>query len=252
MAMQNKVVTISYGSSAPSLSKLGVYFFRSYPSDAYQGKFGAEYAYNTLGARKVAIVYHISDAGTEIKDVFQKQFEALGGTVVTVEGAPQDARDYRTIMSKIKALNPELIYMAAYPEGSIVALQQAQDLGIKTKFLGIDAWSDPKLQKAVSGKGEYLFSAPVNSSSADFKQKIKTKTGSDQVPVTVANAYDNVNMLAQAMRSVGTDPDKMAQALHHMKYDGVSGHIEFDSNGDLITVKYAVNQIQNGTAVEVK
>lgn len=252
MAMQNKVVVFSYGSSAPSLSQLGKYFFRSYPSDAFQGKFGAEYAYNTMGARKVAIVYHVSEWGTGIKEVFEKRFKELGGEIIAAEGAPQEARDYRTIMSKVKGLNADVIYMPAYPDGSIVALKQAQELGIKTRFLGADAWADPKMQQEVSGRGDFIFTAPVNLSPDNFQQKILAKTGGKDVPIGTPNAYDNVKILAEVMKKVGTDTDKIQQAIRQIKYDGVSGHVEFDANGDVTSANYVVSRIQDGKAVEIK
>ena len=89
MAMKNKVIVLSPGSSAPNLNQLGKYFFRSYPSDAFQGKFGAEYAYNEMGARKVAVLYHVSDWGTGIKNVFEVRFKELGGQIVD---APMDTQ----------------------------------------------------------------------------------------------------------------------------------------------------------------
>ncbi len=251
-AMQNKVPVFSYGSSAPSLSQLGKYFFRSYPSDAFQGKFAAEYAYNTLSARKVAVVYHVSEWGTGIKNVFESRFKELGGQIVSEDGAPQDAKDYRTQLSKAKAANPDLIYAPTYPDGGTVLLTQASQLGIKTQFLGADGWADPKLWKAIGGKANVMFTAPVNSSPDSFKQKILAKTGGKDVPIGTANAYDNVKMIAAAMKDVGTDPDKMQSALRVMQYDGVSGHVSFDANGDVTSANYNVSKIANGTATEVK
>lgn len=251
-AMKAKVIVFSYGSSAPQLNQLGKYFFRSYPSDAFQGKFGAEYAYNTLNARKVAVVYHISEWGTGIKTVFESRFKELGGEIVSEDGAPQDARDYRTIMSKAKNTKADLIYMPTYPDGGAVALKQAYDLAIKTPFLGADGWGDPKLYKAVSGLGSFVFTQPVTPAPADFQAKIKAKTGNNDVPLGTPNAYDNVKILAQVIGKVGTNPDSIAEALHQLSYDGVSGHVAFDATGDLTSANYIVSRIENGTAVEVK
>lgn len=251
-AMQKKVIVFSYGSSAPSLSKLGKYFFRSYPSDAFQGKFGAEYVYNTLKARRVAIVYHVSEWGTGIKDVFEKRLKELGGTVLAVEGAPQEARDYRTILSKIKGIGADLIYAPMYPEGSIVALKQAKELGIAAQFLGADAWDDPKLHKEVRGKGSFLFTAPVNASPADFKAKITARTKGDQVPIGTPNAYDNVKIVARVMAEAGVDGDKLQEGIRKIKYDGVSGHVEFNQNGDMTVANYVVKKIEGGAAREIK
>lgn len=251
-AMQSKTVVFSYCSSAPSLSQAGEYFFRSYPSDAFQGKFAAEYIYNTLGARKVAIIYHISEWGTGVKTVFAERFRELGGEILGEEGTPQDGRDYRTQLSKIKGLGADLIYAPMYPEGSTVALKQAQELGITTRFFGADGWGDPKLQSDVSGRGDFWFTEPYSPSVAEFQAKVLARTGGEQVPICVPNAYDNVKIIAQVMREVGTDPAKIQAALGQVQYSGVSGSISFDQNGDLTTGSYVVKRMEGGGAVEVK
>jgi branched-chain amino acid transport system substrate-binding protein len=251
-AMQSKVIVFSYGSSAPTLSQTGKYFFRSYPSDAFQGKFAAEYAYNTLKSRKVAIAYHISDWGTGIKNVFEQRFKELGGQVLAVEGAPQEARDYRTLLTKIKAAKADLIFMPMYPDGTIVALKQASELGIKTRMLGADAWDDPKVHKEVSGKGDFVFTVPFSPISDEFKAKLKAKTGGDDAPVGTSNAYDNIKIIAQVIGQVGTDPDKIQEAMRSLTYQGVSGSIDFDDNGDVTSANYIVKRIEGGKAMEVK
>lgn len=252
MAMTNKVIVISHSSSAPSLSNLGKYFFRSYPSDLFQGKFAAEYVYNTLNAKKVAILHHNNDWGTGIKDVFVERFTELGGEITLVEGASQDSRDYRTALSKIKTSNPDLIYMPTYPEGGIVAIRQAWDLGIRTKIMGGDAWDDPKLWKEVVDRGDLEFSVVSSSLGEDFKAKILTKTQGTDITVGTSNAYDNMKLIAQAIGRVGIDPDKLADELRQTDYNGVSGHISFDQNGDLQTASYIVKRIAGGTTTEVK
>ena len=252
-AMQAKIPVLSYCSSAPTLSKTGKYFFRNYPSDAYQGKFAANYLYNTLKARKVAVLYHISDYGTGIKDVFEQEFKTLGGEIVAEEGTVQTATDYRTQLSKIKSANPDYIFSATYPQGGTAMLKQAKELAIKTKFLGSDAWGDNKLWADVSGLGEdLLYTNPKVNSSDDFRTKLLAKTGGKEIPLCAPQAYDAAYILAGALKSSGTDPDKFADALRATKYDGVSGHIEFDQNGDLVGASYVVMRIANDTATEVK
>lgn len=251
-AMENKTVVFSYCSSAPNLSNTGKYFFRSYPSDAYQGKFAAEYLYNTLGAKKVAILYHISDWGTGIKNVFASTFRGLGGEIIVEEGTPQDAREYKTQLSKIKAAKPDYIYMPTYPEGGIVAMKQLSELGIKIKVFGGDAWGDTKFQKEASGKGDILYTEVATPPNEEFNAKILAKTGGEQVPICSSHAYDNVKILAQAMSKAGTDPDALQDELRRISYNGVSGGISFDQNGDVTAANYVVKRIENGAATEVK
>src|SRR3989344_8214000 len=197
MAMQANIPVISYGSSAPSLSPMGALFSRDYPSDAGQGTFGAQYMYNALGARKVAVIYHISDYGTGIKNVFIERFKELGGEIVAEEGAEQTATDYRTQLTKIKAAKPDYIYSPLYPAGATAMFKQAKEMNIATKFLGGDALSDTKLQADVKSLGLNIMFTQIKSDiPAEFNSKIAAKTGGTQVPVYSATAYDVVYLLS--------------------------------------------------------
>jgi branched-chain amino acid transport system substrate-binding protein len=177
----------------------------------------------------------------------------LGGEILAEEGTPPDARDYRTILTKVKGLNPELIYFPSYPEGGIAAMNQAQELQITTQFLGGDAWADPKFVAEASGKANIIHSEVVSPVSPDsFQSKVAEKTGSNQVPICAPQAYDAVKLLSIVMMSVGTDTDKMQESLHNFVYNGISGSISFDANGDLTRAEYKVKKIENGTSTEVK
>jgi branched-chain amino acid transport system substrate-binding protein len=249
---ENKVPTVSYCSSAPALTGASPYFFRNYPSNAYQGAFMADYAYTKLGAREVAILYHVSDAYTPIKDIFTTRFEALGGRVVAVEGASQDARDYKTQLTKVGTAVP-FIYMPTYPDGGTVALMQAKSLGITAQIFGADAWGDPKLHGAVAGLGRYLYSAAKTAAPNDvFEVKVKAQAQTDAVPACASQAYDALYIVVDALKNAGTNPEKLRDALRATKYDGVAGHVEFDARGDLQGAEYVVKKIENGTSVEVK
>lgn len=243
--MDNKVPTISYCSSAPNLSQTGKYFFRTYPSDSFQGKYAAEYAYNTLGARKIAILYHISDWGTGIKDVFVKRFTELGGEIVVTEGTAQEVRDYKTQLSKIKELSPDYIYAPLYTEGALVAIQQARDLGIKTKILGADAWDDTKFVEAVNKNADIVYVSSTGETTQEFKDKMKTKLDKE-VTICAPQAYDAVKALEIGLKAAGTNPDSLQEAIRKVSFIGTVGSVDFDQNGDITSAAYRVKRIQNG------
>ena len=91
----------------------------------------------------------------------------------------------------------------------------------------------------------------TTSLSQDLQQKIFAITGGTDIPVCTANAYDAVKILASAVAKVGTDPDQLAATIRATSYNGVSGQIAFDQNGDDTMAAYVVDQIQNGTAVQI-
>jgi branched-chain amino acid transport system substrate-binding protein len=251
-AMKQKVPVFSYTSSAPALSKAGKYFFRDYPSDAFQGKFAAEYLYNTLGVKKVAVIYVISDWGSGIRDVFEQEFKKLGGEILMSEGTQQTAREFKTELSKIKSVNPEYVYAPMFPEASIAMIDQMNDLGIELKILGADAWSDASVWKAVSGKADMLYTEIKTGSTEDFANKVREITKAEQVSIGAAQAYDAVKLSAMVLAKTGLDADKFADELRKSEYQGISGKISFDENGDLKEANYIVKRIENGGATEVK
>ncbi len=251
-AMAAKTPTVAYCSSAPTLTGAGKYFFRDYPSDAFQGKFAAEYLYNKLGARKVALMYHISDYGTGIKTVFAKRFTELGGQIVDEEGLPQEARDYKAEITKIKASNPDYVYTAMYPDGGTVFVNQLSQTAKGLKLFGSDGWGDTKFQKEVSGKADILISTAKTAAMDEFNAKMQAKNPGVQVPVCAPQAYDAFNVIAAAIGKAGTNPDKIISELHKIDFQGVSGKITFDEKGDLPTADYVVKRIENGGATEVK
>ena len=254
-AEQAKTVLFSYCSSAPTITNAGDYIFRDYPSDTFQGSFAANYIYNKLGKKNVAVLYVKTDWGTGIKDVFDDSFTKLGGKVAIEEGFDQTTKDLRTELTKIKAANPDLIYFLGYTEESVTGLKQAATLGIKTPMFGGDAWDDPKIYDGAGAAAEGIMFSTVSAPLSDaFKAAMKQKTGSDEVLACTPGAYDAVNILSNVMKKVGTDSTAIKDELYKTTYaNGVSSaNISFDSNGDLVGASYMVKQVTNGKAAEVK
>lgn len=253
LAKDSNTVVLSYCSSAPDLTKAGI--FRDYPSDLYQGKFAADYILNKLGKKKAAIVYVKSDWGTGIQQTFSAAFTSGGGQIVDNEGYDQTSRDLRTQLTKVKTANPDVVYFLGYTEASVPAIKQARELGLNVPFFGGDAWDDSKIWSAVgsAGNGDMysVVYAPLNDS---FKSKMKAAVGTDEITVCTPEAYDAVKLLAQALAKSGTNPNDIRNELHQIQYTGgvSSDKIQFDQNGDLIGASYVVKVVQDGKATEVK
>lgn len=252
---QAKVVTLSYCSSVPTLTQAGDYIFRDYPSDLYQGKFGAEYAYNNLGKKKVAVLYVKSDWGTGIEKVFVDSFKALGGEIVAEEGYEQTSRDLRSQLTKIKGAKPDLVYFLGYTEATIPGLKQAAELKLNVPMLGGDAWDDSKIFTEAGKAAEGIMYTVVSSPLSDaFKAKMKEKVGSDEITVCSPNAYDATKIIAEVISKVGTDSTKIKDELYKVSFvGGVSADkIEFDANGDPVGASYVVKIVKDGKAETVK
>ncbi len=88
------------------------------------------------GLKKVSLIADDSDFGKEHAGVITKTFEKEGGKVLSVEYMKTGTEvDFMPVLTKIKALNPDCLYIVAYEEPGIRIAKQAREAGIKSKLL---------------------------------------------------------------------------------------------------------------------
>ena len=136
-AEEKKVVMVSPGSTAPSVTEAGDYIFRVVASDDYQGAFAAEATYN-MGKRKAAVLYGVTDFHKGLADAFVKRFEELGGQIVASETYLQESRDLKGQLTKIKNSGADVLYFATYTEAGVVGIKQAQELEVGLQIVGAE------------------------------------------------------------------------------------------------------------------
>ena len=121
-------------------------------------------------------------------------------------------------------------------------LRQMKQLGINAKFMGGDGICTGELAKLAGdgmGDGQVICAeaggvlkgkeGPMN----DFKAKYKAKFGTD-VQIYAPYVYDSVMVMADAMQKAkSADPAKYLPFLAKEDYNGVTGHISFDPQGDI-------------------
>ena len=247
IAQEAGVPMIAYCASAPGITKVGDYIFRVYPSDTFQSVFAAEYAYNTLQKKNVAILYVKNDWGQGLHDGFTARFKELGGTIVYDESFAQDARDLRTQITKVKEANPDLLVFYSHPDAGVPGLKQMKELGLTSPILGGDAFDDPKIptEGAEAAEG-VMYSVTKLLIPEDFKSKFQAATGKE-IKICGPHAYDAVKVLAKVMEEAGSDKTAIRDELAKVKdYQGVSGVITFNTDGDITNNEYEVKVIKGG------
>ncbi len=250
LAESSKTILMSPCSSAPKISQAGDYIFRDYISDLFQGKYGADFAYNELGKRKAALFFVQADYGIGVKNAFKERFKELGGEIVAEESFDQSSRDYRTQLTKIRDKNSDIIFFVGYTEEIIPGLKQIKELGINSQILGTEVFEDTTIFDRAGDSAEgviyYVVKSPL---SEEFKEEMKKRIDGD-VTVCAPQAYDAFNIITSAMKKVGTNREKVKEELYNVKdYNGVSGILSFDENGDIVSADMVVKQIRNKEAV---
>jgi len=233
---------ISPSATSPDISTLGAYIWRICMTDAVQGLGLANYSVNTLGKQKIAIMYDNSDYGRGLADAYESGVKAAGGTVVGKEQYAAGDTDFKAQLTKLKAASPELLFLSGYyPEGSKIA-QQARELGMDVQLLGSDGYASDELPKlggaAVEGMLVSTFFDYTKNDPAvqKFVAAYKAKYKGANPDWFVANSYDVIMLAAQAAKNAGkNDRTAINDALGKIgTYQGVSGAITFDKNGDVI------------------
>ncbi|MEG0772184.1 ABC transporter substrate-binding protein [Clostridium sp.] len=210
--------------------KVKPYNFRVCFIDPYQGAVAAGFAADVLKVKKAAVLYDVGDDYSQgLTQFFEETFKKSGGTIVAKEGFKSGDVDFRAQLTKIKAAEPDVIFMPYFFKEVALSAKQARELGITATLLGGDGWPSeqliPMAKEAV--EGSYI----VNHLDFDdpevqaFKNKYKEKFGKD-VELNGYLAYDASNMLIDAIkRSNSFDPVKITEALETTNITGITGKI---------------------------
>ncbi len=213
--------------------------FRICFSDPEQGIAMADYMMDTLGKSKVAVIYNNADEySTGLRQAFEDEVAAKGGSVVASEAFATGDVDFNTQLTKIKNSDAEIIYVPAYYQDATYITKQASEMGMKLPFLGSDGWdgvlgtvTDPT---TVEGA---IFSSPFCASVDDAKVKTFVdayQTAYDAVPDQfAADGYDCIYTFKAAMEKAGSIEDAdMIAAMTEITVAGLTGDaITFDASG---------------------
>jgi branched-chain amino acid transport system substrate-binding protein len=249
VAKDNKVVLISPASTSPKLSEAGAYFFRTVPSDALQGNFGAELVDNK-GFSKLAILYSNEEYGIGFTDVLTSSFEELGGEVVASESFEQKATDVRTQITKIKAAEPDALYIISNsPSAAVAALKQLNELELEVVVFGSEGLKSPDIIEGAGDAAEGLILTSVSSGTTDFKENHNDAYDLDPGPFA-AQGYDALLAIAMAIEEGAVTGEDISKKLVGIEFEGASGNIAFDKNGE-ISGNYDVFEVKEGEFVIV-
>ena len=240
----NKIPHIAPSATAPGITvdndgKVKPFMFRACFIDPFQGQVMAEFANKTLQVKNVAILFDSSnDYSKGLADVFQKTLESKGGTIVAKEAFLSKDLDFKAALTKIKASNPDAIYVPGYYEEVSKIIKQAREIGLTVPMMGSDGWESPKLAE-IAGKEALqncyyvsAFSAQDQDPSVqNFIKAYKEKYQKDP-DIFAMQGYNAGLILADAMKRAGTtDGTALAKAIAETKDLPVaSGKITFDAN----------------------
>lgn len=275
------VPQISNASTSPTITGLddGDFLFRSVPSDAYQGIALAELVQDK-GLSNVSIMYVNNDYGQGLAEAFIKAFEGEVSASIPFE---QGQASYRGELQQAAGGGAEALVLIGYPESGSVILRQSLEGGYLDKFVFTDGMKAPEIIDRVGA--QYLngaFGTVPQSKDTEglrkFREAYIEEYGDLPPKPYYDTAYDAAMVIALAAQKAGSnDPKairdnlrdvanppgetvlpgewdkavKLLAAGEDINYEGASGSVDFDENGDVPgTIGHW--EIQDGKIVDVK
>ena len=245
--------------------------FRVSPSDAYQGAALAK-AVLEDGTQSVVVTYANDDYNIGIAEVFISAFSAHGGTVVAKQLHEPKKASYRSELSTLaKNKADALVVFSYYGSGGMTILKNSLENGFFNKFYGAESMVENKIIEQIGYanlKGIFKGTTPA-SDTASIGYKKYAQLGIANYDKTFAsNGFDSIFLMALALEKAGGDRSKVAVALRQVasgpgekiypgewkkakaliaagksiNYEGASGNLDFDKNGDVSGI-YNWNEI---------
>jgi branched-chain amino acid transport system substrate-binding protein len=209
--------------------------------------------------RSIAFIYESTDFGNSVAAAGKAYAVAKGLKVVGEEAYQKGAADYRSTLTKMKAGNPDLVFMVSYVADAILLMRQSREIGLKPQaFLGGGAGFDTAQFQSEKDISTNVFSVtqwtPESSkASMDFAQRYKARFGKKPT-YHAACAYATMMIVGEVANKTGGNRDKIREALRAGSWTGIMGDVKFidyDGFTNQNRLVMPVVQYQGGESVTV-
>ena len=222
VAEERKTPYLVVASAADEITQQNYkYVFRLNPSNAYYASGLLSFMANVVKPQTIAILYESSDFGTSGAEEMAKSAEKAGMKVLLKEKYEKGAVDFKPILSKVKAANPDVIYMVSYVMDAALLMRQIKELRIDARLFagGAAGFAIPEFVDNAKDAAEFVVTATLWSPQVPFPgakeyfEKYKGKYGSEP-SYHGALAYSSLYVIADALsRSKSMKQDDIRDAL---------------------------------------
>ena len=255
---QAGILQVTTMASNPAISRQGFRtFFRVCPVDSVQGPVDAEFAVNTLGARRISIVYIGGDTYSEgLRDEFSLRAQALGATIVSAYPYVDPPDDFGDIVARLQADRPDLVFFSGYYPGGDLLLRQMREAGMDTPFLSGDGSFEYGFLREAgkAAEGAYVSSLfpdiLARPAMADWVKEFR-ELYRYQPGINSPAGYAAVQVIVEGIEKAGTfDAERVAEAIRGMTIETPYGPLRYDEHGDLVEQNIPIFVVREGRFVE--
>jgi len=255
IAEKAMIPVVSPTATNPLVTQDKKYIFRVCFIDPVQGDIAAKYAFNTLKAKKAALIVDKSqDYCVGLAKFFKDAFTKMGGQIVAETFCVTEDKDFSAQLSTIKPTAPDVIYAPNYYSPVALFTKQARELGVKAPVLAGDgAQADELIQiggKEVEGvafTGHFHPQAATTDLAKDWLARFEKKYPGKQPNAFHALGADAYFVLLDAItRANSMKGESIRAALASTKdFPAISGKLSIGEDGNAVK-PMVINVVKNG------
>ncbi|HEY5277519.1 MAG TPA: branched-chain amino acid ABC transporter substrate-binding protein [Coriobacteriia bacterium] len=247
------IVQVSPANTAVDLTQMGMTnYFRVCTIDSVQGPAGADYSFKTAGKKIAYVVDDSTPYGEGLAAAWAQQFTADGGTVAGTAKTTDKQTDFKSLVTTIKSKNVDIVYYGGIYNAGALLSKQMKEGSVAVPLMGGDGIFDPeyiKLAGAANATGDLATSVGLPLAQLPqgqaFKAAFDAAYPGQEIAAYDAYSFDAANVIIKAIVSVAKSMgvDKVATtdgkkaiiaAVAATDFQGVTGQVKFDSNGDTL------------------
>ena len=239
------IFMITPASTSPAITERGYELvFRTIGLDSMQGPAAANHLIS-LDPKRVAVVHDKQQYGEGIATEVRDTLEEAGVNVVMFEGITAGAKDFSSLVTKLRQANVDYVYYGGYhPELGLI-LRQARQAELDAIFMGPEGVGNKDINTIAGDAAEGLLvtlppSFDEKSENQELVQAFEDR-GEDPSGPFVLTSYTAVQLIAEGIEQAGsTDPFEVAGALRAGSFETPIGTVSYDDKGDMESFEFVV------------
>lgn len=220
-----------------TLKTRGISFFMNCPRNEKQAISAAKYVAGKYQGKRVGIIHQQIPYGIEISKNFTSELQRNGMEVVFSESVQDIRTGLRSVITKAKSQNLDVIFIPMEYEAGALVLKQCRENGISADFVGTDgSYSQKLIELAGEASEGFCFTMfPVDSSCKYYKEFVtKFVQKYKQEPnIFSCYGYESAQNLMHAVTMAGNDPVAVKEFFRDSTFNSFTGKLRFDSTGEV-------------------
>lgn len=255
---RNKMLQVNMGAQADAITAQGnPWLFQINNTVSANSRNFNGYITNVLKPKTVAYMGENTEFNKTVLDLLKNSLSAANIELVNVSTYDADTNDFTSIITKIKSLNPDLLYVSdAYPARASQLWKQTRQLGGFKHEVMSPGVVTPGMIKPADGAmngvitGEIFVVSEDSPANQAFVAEVRKKAGIDPSKSTLV-AYEGITVIASALDKAGTDSDynKIAQTIRDNVWTTPRGDLKFDEKGRSTAPFFYIQQVKDGELV---